>query len=196
MLVHFLIIFSSKRATIVWTILERISGLDSSLEMTDPRYVNYSTVSRIWAFLGSDQGCLSLFCEVWLLHGDNLPEHLLPPFQNLQQCHMQSGSPPMLTLPSSSSIALLVIRSGKILKKVDESRQPCRNPSVLLNHSPILSLNSTAICALSYTFSMIRMMLLLMLFFLTAAHKVSCHNVKSLLLTHCSLETPKRVVGK
>ena len=30
---------------VVWTILERISGLDPSLEMIDPRYLKFSTAS-------------------------------------------------------------------------------------------------------------------------------------------------------
>ena len=34
-----------------------------------------------------------------------------------------------------------------------ESRHPCRTPAVVLNHSPVLPLNRTALWALSYRFS-------------------------------------------
>ena len=61
----------------------------------------------------------------------------------------------------------------KMLKRVDESRHPCR--TVFLNHSPVLPLNRTALWALSYSYSMARMMLALMLYFLIVAHRASCH---------------------
>ena len=67
--------------------------------------------------------------------------------------------PPMLTLPSWSSNASHMILSMKMLKRVGESRHPCRTPTVVLNHSPGLPLNRTALWALSYRFSMARMML-------------------------------------
>ena len=67
-----------------------------------------------------------------------------------------------------------MILSRKMLKRVGESRHPCRTPTVVLNHSPVLPLNRTARWALSYRFSMARMMLALMLHFLIVAHKVSC----------------------
>ena len=76
--------------------------------------------------------------------------------------------PPMLTLPSWSSNASHMILSRKVLKRVGESRLPCRTP----NYSPVLPLNRTAL--LSYRFSMVRMMLALMLYFLIVAHKASC----------------------
>ena len=73
--------------------------------------------------------------------------------------------PPMLTLPSWSSNASHMILSRKMLKKVGESRHPYRTPTVVLNQSPVLPLNRTAHWALSYRFSMDRMMLALMLNF-------------------------------
>ena len=58
-----------------------------------------------------------------------------------------------------------------------ESRHPCRTPTVVLNHSPVLPLYRTALWALSYRFSMARMMLTLMLYFLIVAHEASCHTL-------------------
>ena len=61
--------------------------------------------------------------------------------------------PPMLTLrvPSWSSNVSHMILSRKMLKRVGESKHPCRTPTVVLNHSPVLPLNRTALWALSYT---------------------------------------------
>ena len=41
-------IFSLGRATVVWAIVERISGFDPSLEMIAPRYLKFSTSSSLW----------------------------------------------------------------------------------------------------------------------------------------------------
>ena len=35
---------------------------------------------------------------------------------------------------------------------VGESIRPCQTPTVVLNHSPVLPLNSTALCVMSYRF--------------------------------------------
>ena len=88
----------------------------------------------------------------------------------------------MLTLPSWSSKASHMILSRKMLKSVGESRHPCRTPTVVLNHSPVLPLNRTALWALSFKFSMARMMLALMLYFLIVAHKASCHTLSKAFL--------------
>ena len=63
-----------------------------------------------------------------------------------------------------------MILSRKMVKRVGESRHPCRTPTVVLNHSPVLPLNKTALWALSYRFSVTLMMLALMLYFLIVAH--------------------------
>ena len=63
-----------------------------------------------------------------------------------------------------------------------ESKHPCRTPTVVLNHSPVLSLSRTALRASSYRFSMARMMLALMLYFLIGAHKASCHSLSKAFL--------------
>ena len=65
-----------------------------------------------------------------------------------------------------------MILSRKMLKRVDESRHPCRTPTVVLNHSPVLP----------YRFSMSRLMLALMLYFLLVAHKASCHTLSKAFL--------------
>ena len=44
-------IFSLERDAVVWAILERISGFDPSLEMIAPRYLKFSTSSRLWPFI-------------------------------------------------------------------------------------------------------------------------------------------------
>ena len=88
-----------------------------------------------------------------------------------------TSHPPMLTLPSWSSNASHMILSRKMLKRVDESRHPCETPTVVLNQSSVLPLNRTALWALSYRFSMTRMMLALMLYFLVVAHEASCHTL-------------------
>ena len=80
--------------------------------------------------------------------------------------------PPMLTLPSWSSNASHMILSRKMLKRVGESRHPCRTPTVVLNHSPVLPLNRTALWALSYRFSVARMMLALMFALIICARNV------------------------
>ena len=90
--------------------------------------------------------------------------------------------PTMLTLPSWSSNASHTILSRKMLKRVGESRHPCRTPTVVRNHFPVLHLNRTALWALSYRFSMARMMLALMLYFLIVAQKASCHTLSKAFL--------------
>ena len=42
-----MIFISQERATVVWAILERISGFDPSLEMVAPRYLKFSTASSL-----------------------------------------------------------------------------------------------------------------------------------------------------
>ena len=55
------------------------------------------------------------------------------------------SGPLMLTLPSWSSNASHMTLSRKMFKRVGESRHPCRIPTVVLNHSPVLPLNRTAL---------------------------------------------------
>ena len=60
--------------------------------------------------------------------------------------------------------------SMKMIQRVGESRHPCPTPTVVLNQSPVLPLNRTALWALSYRFSMTRKVLALMLYFPIVAH--------------------------
>ena len=64
------------------------------------------------------------------------------------------------------------------------------NQHVVLNHSPVLPLNRTALWDLSYRFSMARKMLALMLYFLIIAYKASCHTLSKAFLK--SMKTCKR----
>ena len=70
-----------------------------------------------------------------------------------------------------------MILSRKMLKRVGESRHPCRTSSVGLNYSPVQPLNRTTLSALSYRFSVARMMLALMLYFLIVAHRAPVKDI-------------------
>ena len=60
--------------------------------------------------------------------------------------------PPMLTVPSLSSKASVIMLSRNMLKRVGESRHPCRTPTVVRNQSPMLPSKRTALVALSEVF--------------------------------------------
>ena len=47
-----------------------------------------------------------------------------------------------------------MILSRKMLNRVGESRHPCLTPTAVLNQSPVLPLNRTALWTLSYRFAM------------------------------------------
>ena len=152
-------IFSLERAAVAGAILERISGFDPSLEMIAPRYLKLSTSSSLWPFiLISLWKPLELFVITFVLSG---PISILYPVVVLSRRSIRTPAssfsafttmssakrklvmsrPPMLTLPSWSSKASYMILSRKMLKRVGESRHPCRTPTVVLNHSPVLPLN-------------------------------------------------------
>ena len=193
-------IFSLERAAVVWAILERISGFDPSLEMIAPRFLKFSTSSSLWPFiLISLWKPLGLFVITFVLSGPisilylvmvlsrwciRTPASSSSAFTTMSSAKQKlvMSHPPMLTLPSWSSKASHKILSRKMLKRVGESRHPCRTPTVVLNHSPVLPLNRTALWALSYRFSMARMMLALMLYFLIVAHKALCHTLSKAFL--------------
>ena len=161
-------IFSLERAAVVWAILERISGFDPSLEMIAPRYLTFSTTSSLWPFiLISLWKSLALFVITFVLSGPiyilylvvvlsrrsiRMPASSSSSSSSSAFTTMSSAKrklvmsrPPMLTLPSWSSKASHMILSRKMLKRVGESRHPCRTPTVVLNHSPVLPLNRTAL---------------------------------------------------
>ena len=101
-------IFSLERAAVVWTILERISGFEPSLEMFASRYLKFSTSSSLWPFiLISLWKPFGLFVITFVLSGPisilylvvlvsrrtTLPgRKLLLPLLHLRQCHLQNGS--------------------------------------------------------------------------------------------------------
>ena len=195
MLLSFHMIFSLVRAAVVWAILERITGFDHSLEMIAPRYLKFSTSSILWPFiLISLWKPFGLFVITFVL---SRPISILylevvvarrstrTPTSSSSSAFTTMSSakrklvisrPPILTLPSWSSSASYMFLSRKILKRVGESRDPCRTPTVVLNHSPVLPLNRTALWALSYRFSMARMMLALMLYFLIRLRAIPCQR--------------------
>ena len=193
-------IFSLERATVVWAILESISGFDPSLEMIAPRYLKFSTSSSLWPFiLISLWKPFRLFVITFVLSGPISILYLVvvllrrstrTPASSSSSAFMTMSfakqklvmsRPPMLTLPSWSSNAYTIL-SRKMLKRVGECRHSCRTPTVVLNHSPVLPLNRTACWALSCKFSMALMMLALMLYFLIVAHKASCHALSKAFL--------------
>ena len=229
-------IFSLERAAVVWAILERISGFDPSLEMIAPRYLKFSPLSSLWPFiLISLWKPFGLFVITFVLSGPISILYLVvvlsrrsirtPASSSSSAFTTMSSAKRKLVLsrpPSWSAKASHMILSRKMLKRVGESRNPCRTPTVVLNHSPVLPLNRDCIlfaasafrklssiyvfsyfpfgfegriwdlivsvpdhCLsfyLSYRFSMARMMLALMLYFLIVAHKASCHTLSKAFL--------------
>ena len=156
-------IFSLEKAAIFWAILERISGFDPSLEVIAPRYLKFST-SVLWPIiLISLWKPFGLFVITFILSGPISILYLVvvlsrrstrtPASSSFSAFATKSSAkrklvmsrPPMLTLPSWSSNASHMILSRKMLKRVDESRHPCRTPTVVLNHSPMMPLNRAAL---------------------------------------------------
>ena len=157
-------IFSLERAVNVLAILERISGVVPSLEMIAPRYLKFSTSSSLRPFiLISLWKPFGLFVIMFVLSGllSILYLVLVLSRRSIRTPASSSSSafttmssakrklvmsrPPMLTLPSWSSKALHMILSRKMLMRVGESIFPCLTPTVLLNHSPVLPMNRTAL---------------------------------------------------
>ena len=144
------IIFSLERTAVVWAILERISGFDPSLEMIAPKYLKFSNSSSLCLFI------LISLCLVWT------DFHFVPCCGFIKTVYQDATSssssafttmssakrklvmshPPMLTLPLWSSKASQMILSGKMFKRIGESRHHCRTPTIFLNHSSVLPLHS------------------------------------------------------
>ena len=141
-------IFSLERGAVVWAILERISGFDPSLEKTAPRYLKFSTSSSLWSFiLISLWKPFRLFVITFVLSGPISILYLVVVLSRRSTRTPASSSSsafttmssakrklimsclPMLTLPSWLSNALHMVISRKMLKRVGESRHPCRAPS-------------------------------------------------------------------
>ena len=150
--------FRFVRAAVACTILERTSGLEPSSETTAPRYLKLVTVPNF---------CPFTFISLWMpvCHQFGLLRtdlHFIPcagfdeTFSSSARASMSSANrrlviflPPMLTFPSCSSRASDMIRSRKMLTRVGDRRHPCLTPTIVLNHSPMLSFIWTALVALS-----------------------------------------------
>ena len=163
-------IFSLERAAVVWAILGRISCW-SFVRDDCPKVLEVFTSSSFWPFiLNSLWKPFGLFVIIFVLSGPISILYLVmvlsrrfirTPASSSSSAFTTMSSakgklvmsrPPMLTLPSWSSKASHMILSRKMLKRVGESRHPCRTPTVVLNHSPVLPLNRTALWTLSYRF--------------------------------------------
>ena len=157
-----------------WAILERISGFDPSLEMINSRYWKFCAAFSRWPFilisLWKPFGLLSsqistLYLVVVLSRRStrtsassyssafttmsSAKRKLVirrPPMSSAKR-KLVIRRPPMLTLSSWSPNVSQMILSRKMLKRVGESRYPCRTPTVGLNQSAVLPLNRTALCA-------------------------------------------------
>ena len=74
-----------------------------------------------------------------------------------------------------------MILSRNMLKRVDESRHPCRTPTVDRNQVPMLLLKRTALVALSQRFLMTRIRLVLVSYYMFA-HKAACKTLSKAFL--------------
>ena len=70
-----------------------------------------------------------------------------------------------------------MILSKNMLKRVGESRHPCRTPTVVQNQSPMLLLKMTALEALLKRFLMTWIRFVLMLYFFMVVHKAACQTM-------------------
>ena len=185
--------FSLERAAVVWAILERILGFDPSMEMIPGIWSSPLLLASdllYWSLFRSHLCCLSSllscldqspFCTLYWLYRDSLPGRQLLPLLHLRVSSavrkLMISRPPMLTSCNASHMIL----SREMLKRVGESRHPCRTRSRLWS-CPVMPLNRTAPWALSHKFSTTRIILALMLYFLIVNHKVSCHTLSKALL--------------
>ena len=64
-----------------------------------------------------------------------------------------------------------------MLKRVGESRHPCRTPIVVRNQSPMLLLKRTVLVAFLQRFMMTWIKFVLMLHFFMVAHKAACQTL-------------------
>ena len=90
--------------------------------------------------------------------------------------------PQMLTVPSWSSMASVMILSKNMVKRVGESRHPCQTPTVIWNQSPMLLLERTALVALMKMCLMTWIKLALMLYFFMVAHNAECKTLSKAFL--------------
>ena len=160
--------FNLVDAAVVCAILESISGLEPSSVITGPRYLKLVTVSNFCQFtLISMLVTLVLFVISLVFSAlISMPQAV----EALSRCSTNFASssssstktsmslanrrlvivlPPVLTVPSRSSMTSAMILTRNTLKRVGESRHPCRTPTVVRNQSPMLLVGRTALVALS-----------------------------------------------
>ena len=158
-LLSFQIYLSLASAAVAWAILTRLSDLVPSSAMIAPRFMNLLTQSifspltvmsvlkplvlLVISLVFSAFICMPKAVEVlsWrstkTASSSSLPAR---PSRSSAKRKFVIFLPPMLTIPSMSFSASVIILSKKMLKRVGESRQPCLTPTVVLNQSPILLL--------------------------------------------------------
>ena len=131
---------SSCTPTALWNLLWFSSFVAWSLQETECHLV----------CLGSLSSCLRTNLHfvpcggcIWTVYQDASFVFLLCIYNNvIFKAEVGSKSSLMLTLPSWSSNASYMILSMKMLKRVGESRYPCRTPTVVLNQSSVLLFNN------------------------------------------------------
>ena len=155
----FQMVLSLASAAVAWAILARISGLDPSSAMIAPIYLNLLTQSSfsplnlilvlkplvllVISWVSSALICMPKAVEVLSRRSTkSASSSSLParPSMSSAKRKFVIFLPPMLTVPSWSFGASVIILSKKMLKRVGESTQPCLTPTVVLNQSPMLLL--------------------------------------------------------
>ena len=140
----FQMVLSFASAAVAWAILARISGLDPSSAMIAPRYLNLLTQSSFSplalmsvlkplvllaiSLVFSALMCMLMAVEVLSRRSTkSASSSSLParPSMSLANRKFVIFLPPMLTVPSWSFSASVIILSKKMLKRVGESTQPC-----------------------------------------------------------------------
>ena len=150
--------FSLVNAAVICAVLERLS-----LVITEPSYLQLVTVSSFCPFTLISV-LMPLVLSVISLVFSALTSTPLA-VEALSRCSARFASssssparpsmssatqrlvillPPMLTVPSWSSKASVVILSRNMLKRMGESRHPCWTPTVVQNQPPMLLLKKTA----------------------------------------------------
>ena len=145
----FQMVLSLASAAVDWAILAGISGLDPSSAMIAPIYLNLlMSVLKPLVLLVISLDFSILICmpnAVEVLSGrstkpassSSLPAR---PSMSSAKRKFVIFLPPMLTVPSWSFSASVIILSKKMLKRVGESTQPCLTLTMVLNQSPMLLL--------------------------------------------------------
>ena len=142
--------FSLVNAAVACAILESISGLEPSSVLTEPRwYLKLVTVSSFCPLtLISVLMPLVLFVISLVFSALISMPYALEALSRRSTKFAHSFSSP--AKPSMSlAKASVMIFSGNMLKRVCESRNSCRTPTVVRNQSPISPLKRTALVALS-----------------------------------------------